>query len=204
MASQFLGVKLATGMVVRCANRGSRAILGAMDVKVQLQKFGLSDKQADIYLLLIERGELRIKELVEATSIPRSSVYESLKGLQALGLIEKVVQDSFATIRPYPLDSVKHHIHEQMQELESLTGELDDLQSTLQARSGSMHHTTKVRYYEGRAGARQILWNTFKATEILYVYSEWGRGQYVGMEFYRKFVAESIRRRTHSTPSAPM
>ncbi len=165
-----------------------------MDLKTKLQRFGLSEKQAEIYLLLVEHGELRIKELVGATNIPRSSVYENLKRLQSLGLVEKVVQDSFVSIRPYPLDSVKHLIQEQIQDLEGLTSELDDLQNELQARSNSPHHSTQVRYYEGRAGARQILWNTLKTTNVIYAYSEWGRGQYVGMEFYRKFVAESYAR----------
>jgi sugar-specific transcriptional regulator TrmB len=174
----------------------TQGILLTMDLKSELQKFGLSDKQAEIYLLLIEQGELRIKELVEVTRIPRSSVYESLKGLQALGLIEKMVEENFALIRPYPLSSIKHNLQDQIQELQSLTTEIETLDKSLQTyKNANQDSSTNIRYYKGRSGARQILWNTFKAKGVLYVYSEWGRGQYVGMEFYRKFVRESQERR---------
>ena len=54
-----------------------------------------------------------------------------------------------------------------------------------------MPQPTNVRYYKGVSGARQLLWNTLKAKDTVYVYSAWGRGRYVGIKFYKSFVNES-------------
>lgn len=165
-----------------------------MDVKVRLQEFGLSEKQAEIYVLLIQKQELRIQEIVNATRIPRSSIYENLKVLEKLGLVEKVIEENFAKIRPYPLDSIRNSLQEKTLELQALMKDLGLLQKELLVSRALSNFPTEVRYYKGKVGARQVLWNTFKASGKLCVYSEWGRGAYVGMEFYRKFVAESKRR----------
>lgn len=39
-----------------------------------------------------------------------------------------------------------------------------------------------------------MFWNSLKTDDTVYVYSDWGRGRYVGMKFYETFVFESHRR----------
>jgi sugar-specific transcriptional regulator TrmB len=164
-------------------------------IKKHLEKFGLSKNEAEIYILLLRRGNLRISEIVSTLQLPRSSVYENLKYLLRLGLVEEVIENSYKVIRAYPIGSIKHHLDEQVQALQEQAVQLDFLENAIGALPAiQIQKSVVVRYYKGQAGARQLFWNTLKATGTVYVQSEWGRGRYVGVEFYKKFVAESYAR----------
>lgn len=165
------------------------------DIKHELEKLGLSQNQADIYILLLRQGHLRISEIVSSLHLPRSSVYENLKGLFELGLAEEVVENSFKIIKAYPIGVLKHHLDEQVQGLQQQSLKAEQLEKKLSALSAlSPALPVTVRYYKDKAGARQLFWNSLKAQAPVYVYSEWGRGRYVGIDFYKNFVDESFAR----------
>lgn len=161
----------------------------------QLMRFGLSPKQADIYLLLLRGGNLRVRDITTRLHIPRSSVYEHLKVLTGLSLIEEIIDGTYHKIRAYPFSSIRHRIEEQIAESQELLGAVESMEQELQALTlGAGLQQTAVRYYQGKAGARQLIWNSLKAKETVYVYSAWGRGSFVGMKYYEHFVSESKAR----------
>ncbi len=164
-------------------------------IEKELEKFGLSENQAKIYMLLVAHKELRVQEIVSLAQIPRSSVYQSLKSLYELGIAEEVVGDNYKKIRPYPIGLLKHGLEERMMHFQKLKADLDELEKAITLAPITNTITgTVVRSYKGRSGARQLYWNSLKATGTVYVYSDWGRSRYVGMKFYENFVAESRQR----------
>jgi sugar-specific transcriptional regulator TrmB len=174
--------------------QGTLIMQSSSDLKHRLQKLGLNESQAQIYLLLLNKGEARIQEIVGLTNIPRSTVYESLKILYEYGLAEEIVDGNFKRIRPYSIGSMKHNFDEKIQELKKLNTELDELEKVLSLPSLPSLASTSVRYYKGLSGARQIFWNSLKAKNTVYVYSEYGRPKYVGEKFYANFAQESRER----------
>lgn len=177
------------------------------NIHSELEKFGLSPNQTRIYLLLVAQGELRIQEIVRLAGIPRSSVYECLKKLYELGIAEEIVGDNYKKVRPYSVGAMRHGLDEKMIELKRLITDLDELEKSIELTPWeNAHSLTAVRYYKGRSGARQLYWNTLKAKNTVYVYSDWGRGRYVGMKFYENFVEQSrqrqIKERVLITPTA--
>ncbi|HEV2403051.1 MAG TPA: helix-turn-helix domain-containing protein [Candidatus Saccharimonadales bacterium] len=190
----------------RCRRHGI-AMSSEEDIARKLEGFGLSKKQALIYLLLIAHQELRIQEIAELAHIPRSTVYESLKALSQLGLIEQTTEENFKKIRAYPIGAIRHNLDEAMQELQQKVADLDDLERAITI-SKTGQPSTSLRYYRERSGARQIYWNSLKAKSEVYAYSDWSRRGYLGMKFYERFVTESKQRRvsekvlTNPTPQA--
>ncbi len=184
-------VNLSTDAVVRDEKAGE-----FKQLQKELEKLGLSSTQAQIYLLLVRHKELRVQEIVKHAGIPRSSVYENLEKLYELGIAEEIVDNNFKRIRPYSLGIITHGLDEQVLRLQKLTSDLNNLEKTLevspQSKSSDM---TVLRYYKNRSGARQIFWNSLKATDVVYVYSDWSRRRYVGMKYYENFVAESRKRK---------
>ena len=168
---------------------------GAKSIKNKLVKFGLSEKQAEVYLLLLQQRELRIQEIVALAKIPRSSVYEHLRILENKGLIERVIGEKFIRVRAYPLDSIRHNLEEKVENLQKLTGELGDLEASI-AKLPAVQglNAVTIRYYKGVSGARQLFWNSLKTTDTVYVISSFGRSQFVGKKFYTDFVSESLKR----------
>lgn len=161
----------------------------------KLIELGLTERQAKVYMVLARSGDMRIHTIVNATELPRSTIYEDIAALRKKGLIEEIVDEKHKEIRAFPLNTLKQNMHEKISAIEHNLSTIDDIESAVEKLSiiGS-EPAVAVRYYKGRSGARQLLWNSLKATQEVYVYSEWGRGEYVGVEFYRRFVAESKRR----------
>jgi pimeloyl-ACP methyl ester carboxylesterase len=60
--------------------------------KTILQNFGLTDKQADVYLFLVKRAIATGGEISKQTKIDRSVIYRILKSLQAKGLVEPTLE----------------------------------------------------------------------------------------------------------------
>ena len=166
------------------------------EIKNELKGLGLSETQVLIYLTLIQYGSLRIQELANLVQIPRTTVADSLRILLKLGLVEKIVEDSFTRIRAYPLSSMKHSLSEKLKQMQTQIDKLDHLEkaiSTIGLNSKPLLST--IKYYKGVSGARQLFWNTLNSKETVLVYSAWGRGSYVGIDFYKSFVSESKLRK---------
>ncbi|HSX33303.1 MAG TPA: helix-turn-helix domain-containing protein [Candidatus Saccharimonadales bacterium] len=159
-----------------------------------LQALGLSSKQADLYLLLVTHNELRVQEIVKLSRTPRSSVYESLRRLSDLGIVEEIIDDTYKRFRAAPIDIMRHSLDEQILSLQQQAKDLDALERSIRRLTAPEPGPTNVRYYKGRAGARQVYWNTLKSSDIVYVYSEWHRQEYVGLAYYENFAAEARRR----------
>ncbi len=149
-------------------------MLDRATILAELTKFGLSTNQAAVYLLLASHYELRIQEITELARIPRSSVYECLKELYRLGLAEEVIEGTFKKVRAYPIGAMRHGLDEQISSLQQLSADLDNLEQAIAvALPKAAQPSTVLRYYRGRAGARQLYWNTLKAGGMVYVYSDW-------------------------------
>ncbi|MBI2032026.1 MAG: ArsR family transcriptional regulator [Candidatus Levybacteria bacterium] len=170
-------------------------MVSTKDIAKGLEKFGLTKDQALIYLTLVQYGELRIQDISNSTNIPRSSVYESLKNLYGLGLVEKIIDHKFIRIKAYPIGSLRHNLNEKSLRLQTLMNELNDLEKSISnlPDTTSLPSTT-VRYYKGLSAGRQLFWNTLNAKSTVYVYSSYGRSKFVGKKFYKDFVSESIDR----------
>lgn len=164
-------------------------------LRKQLERFGLTENQAAVYLLLVEHKELRIQEITKLAQIPRSTVYESLKGLFEHGLAEEIVEENYKVIRPYPIEVLKNTLNERIYELQGMTASLESVGNVLASMDDMVSlRSTTVRYYRDVAGARQLFWNTLKSKGTVYVYSAFGRSKFVGKKFYMNFVTESAER----------
>ncbi len=160
----------------------------------ELERFGLSAKQAQVYLLLVARGSMRVQEIADTARVPRSSVYEHLKRLMQLGLTEETLDGSSKTYRAYPIGVLRHALDEEIARLQQRASDVDVLERSISFANLNNDSSLNMRTYRGQVGARQILWNSLKAKDDVYVYSEWGRQHFVGLKFYERFVSESHRR----------
>jgi sugar-specific transcriptional regulator TrmB len=63
-----------------------------MQIAKRLQTFGVSEKQANLYLLLLYKGAKTLTELTELSDAVRGDVLDTLSGLCKLGMIEESVE----------------------------------------------------------------------------------------------------------------
>ncbi len=60
----------------------------ARDLIASLREFGLTEYEARVYLSLLSNGPMKVSEIAKETGVPRTKVYEAIKGLKRKGLLE--------------------------------------------------------------------------------------------------------------------
>lgn len=133
-----------------------------------LTDFGLSIKEAKVYLAALELGQALASTLGRKTGINRSSVYTIITSLKKKGLIgvfRKRGVDYFCAADPDILWRKEEQalISQQMR-----MKKLSRLMASLQALPLSSSHLPGVRFYEGFEGVKYVYEDTLKdgVTEI--------------------------------------
>ncbi|KKT35755.1 MAG: Transcriptional regulator, TrmB [Parcubacteria group bacterium GW2011_GWA2_44_12] len=122
-----------------------------------LSQFGLTHNQSNVYLALLELGEAKTQDIAKRAKILRTTAYEVLEQLKAIGLatvsyrkgVRVYIGESPKKLDQL-LDAKKKTIHDVLPELESLYNI-----------SG---FKPKMRYYEGIEGYKTVYGDTLNVT----------------------------------------
>lgn len=91
-----------------------------------LQDAGLSQYQSDAYLSLLNIGTASATDIAEASSIPKSRIYDVLRDLEDEGFVETFEQDSLHA-RPVDPQEFLSELRERAQEFEETADEIETL-----------------------------------------------------------------------------
>ena len=132
-----------------------------MDLTKTLSNIGLSDKEARLYLSLLEYNEVLPSVLSRKSGIKRPTTYVILEQLKARGLVSQVRRGGsmyFRALSPY---SLLDDQHEKYSALEEALPELLQLNSRFES-------TPQMTLYEGEKGIVRIMEDTLTtSTELL-------------------------------------
>lgn len=127
-------------------------------VKKYFQKLGFDDQVAELYLALYAQGPQTISELSRSSGVERTRIYRLLDVLQANNLVEIEIQHKRSIIKPAPIRNLYILITKREQELKELQTELGTVEQLLKDKF-STSPATKVKFYKGPEGVRQMFWN---------------------------------------------
>ena len=129
----------------------------------QLINFGLTDKEARIYLTLLELELATVFEVAKHSGVNRSSAYVVLETLKKKGFVgisdENKVRKYLASSPEILLYNAKNNAKKQediKQGLESIIPELKALHKDTKLRP-------KIKVFEGTNGVRQAYWSLFNS-----------------------------------------
>lgn len=168
-----------------------------------LQKIGLSSKEARIYLTLLELGPTAIRKIAEKTGINRGTTYESLKKLQKIGLVSYFHQGKkqhFVSEEPRVLNNLLNHRKDELKKAED---HLSGIISSLSSISKQSKNQPIIKFYENFSGIRTILEDVLDSVKKLpkkeYVaYSSSSIRPYLyNEEALPNFTEERIKRKIH-------
>jgi HTH-type transcriptional regulator, sugar sensing transcriptional regulator len=117
-----------------------------MDITSTLKKLGLTDKQAKVYLSMLELGESPMTDIARKANLKRPTVYLVIDELSMLGLSSEIIKGKkkfYTAVHPKRLIELASFRHKQA---ENILPELLALQKS--------DDKPKVRMLEGIAGAR--------------------------------------------------
>ncbi len=149
------------------------------ELKRHLRECGLSPKEADVYLAMLELGASPVQEIAEKADVNRSTTYLAIEGLKRRGLASSYEEDKrmlFVAEDPHRLLSAL------TDELAHVAARRDRLQMTLPALLAifnAIERKPKVRFFEGEEALRSIrqeiadirepLWEVYAVDEPLVV-----------------------------------
>ena len=115
-------------------------------MKEELKKFGLNEKEADVYLTLLKEKKATASKIAKLSKLNRTTAYLELDNLMKKGLINYVIKNSKRYYQPANpekllsiLEEKKEFIKKILPELKSLTSEINPF---------------KTEVYEGKEGIK--------------------------------------------------
>lgn len=153
------------------------------DIKKIIATIGGEEELAELYFALLIYGPQTISQLSRNSNIERTKIYRLLKTMQTLQLIEVELQPKRNIIKAAPISALELLINKKQQELDQVSEVLPRLEKNLNNQTLSSP-LTKVQFYQGQEGAKQMLWNQTKAnTETLSILHQ-NMQSHTGEEFY--------------------
>ncbi len=139
------------------------------NLEAELKKFGLSDKEAKVYLAVLELGQAPAAEIAVFSGVNRATAYAVLEELMHRGLVssfEKGKKTHFAAEPPERLSNLfeieERKIKEKFSDLKNILPNLNKLYE-------SKGERPKVRLFEGSAGINSLREDILKTkTKFLY------------------------------------
>jgi len=146
-----------------------------MELKNILEEFGLSDKETNVYLALLELGPSPARAVSRRAGVNRGTAYDILRKLVDLGLASfyRKGKQHFAAEPPERLVEAVEDKQTKLQRLKvNITEKLPELKTLFVQQGGK----PTIRVYEGSKGVKKILedvLNTLSNNQIkeYYVYS---------------------------------
>ncbi|TSC95793.1 MAG: transcriptional regulator TrmB [Candidatus Berkelbacteria bacterium Licking1014_2] len=117
-----------------------------------LEKLGLSEKEAKVYLATLELGQAAVQQIAKKAGLVRPTTYVILESLMKSGLATTIEQDKktlYAAESPEQLKTLLKYSEEEIKEKEQ---RLEQAMPELQAIYNLAENRPKVKFYEGKEG----------------------------------------------------
>lgn len=126
----------------------------------QLIKLGLSEKEANVYLAMLELGPTGVGEIADKSQVNRSTTYLTIEGLKKRGLISCTDDGKHALFCPESPARLEKILHQEREDVDRKQGSLVAAMPYFMGLFNSIQGKPSVRYFEGNEGivaAREIL-----------------------------------------------
>lgn len=154
-----------------------------------VKPYGLSDDEGRVYLRLLTSGFSSALSLSRVLHMGRTKVYRLLDKLSDRQLVETRVDErgmQFGATHPQKFEQL---VTAKAQEVATLQQSLPQLLSQLQGLVPKSAQHSKVLYYEGVEGLKQVSFNITRAKDMVRVYEMEHLSEFLPVEF-----AEDVRR----------
>ena len=169
-----------------------------MNTKFILGQLGLSDKEAQIFLVTLELGIATAYEIAKKAKVKRTTTYAVLDQLVEKKFVfemKKKTKKVYTTLQPYQLVKLWQEKEAQIkQEIDMIKGVLPELESLY----NKSPRKPIIKYYEGREGVRDVhdeLIKELEGDEPLYYFTAVDYvEEMLGTEWFLDFIKRRVER----------
>lgn len=130
-----------------------------------LEDLGLSEKEAKVYLSLLQVDNDSVLDLAEKTKINRTTIYPVLESLSKKGLISEVKVDKKVRFQAEPPERLETYVERQKIVLEEHAKRLKDMIPQLKSVQRETGERPVVKLYEGKEGILSMTEDLFSGDE---------------------------------------
>jgi len=123
--------------------------MNTKELENALQQIGLSRKSKDVYLSLLNYGQMTMAEISRKAGIKRTTAYEGVRELLTVGFAGQSIKGRTKFYMPENPKKIYAEVASRQKKFQKALPQLEGLYS--QAR-----HSPSVEYYEGSDGMRKI------------------------------------------------
>lgn len=139
-------------------------------LKITLQNFGFSEKEAHVYIGLLEIGKGTVTQISRKAGINRTTGYDILNSLAQKGVVSisgKEPKQEYAAESPTAITNYLkkqiEHISEHIKKSEEIIPDLTLLHA--------LKNRPKIRFYEGKNGLEHVYEDTLTSSETIRAYA---------------------------------
>jgi HTH-type transcriptional regulator, sugar sensing transcriptional regulator len=121
----------------------------------KLQKLGLSEKEAKVYLATLELGETNINRIATKSKISRTTTYDVINSLKNMGLVSSTIINKKKYYSATDPNFFNDKIDQEKNTLETILPELLSVSNLIDKKP-------KIKFYEGIEGIKEIYLDTLK------------------------------------------
>lgn len=157
----------------------------------QLQQFGLDEKEAKVYLALLELGPAPIPNIARKSGVKRTSVYDILERLIKLGFVTMMTKKKHRVYSAEEPEKIKKFWLEQQKETKEKIQDLDKILPELKSLFNiSAILRPKIKFFEGIEEIKKVFEDILicKNKEYWYITSRKKLKELVGEEYLNEFV----------------
>lgn len=147
------------------------------NVITYLEKLGLSDLEAKLYITLLQTGPVTVRDLAKKADIGRTTSYPYIDLLLEKGLIMKIVKGVHTLVSAVsPEESLNQIVEEKTKTITEIKDEFPEVVKVLKSSiSTTSVGEAEIRYYQGELGIKKIYQEALRSHELRsYVNFEYG------------------------------
>lgn len=154
---------------------------------------GFSQEESTIYTTLLKDGPQTVLQLSRNTTINRTTLYRILDKLHSQKLVEEIIEEYKKLYKAVDFHTIDLLVKEQENRAQFLKTTFPEINALLTSNSSSQPGT-KVIFYRGNDGIKQMAWNTLKANKVCLGYTYREFEEVVGRKFAEDWRDEFIAR----------
>lgn len=160
-----------------------------------LNSLGLSKEESLIFSSLLQKGPSTILSLSRLTGINRTKIYRLTQHLEELGIIQEIIEEHKNFLKAVDLKQLELLVSREEEKAKYLRRVLPEISSFMPPQTTLSQPATKVVFYRGVEGIKQMVWNTLRCKDQLVGYTYRYLDEIVGEKFAKDWHEEWIERK---------
>ena len=137
----------------------------ATELQEKLLDFGLSEKEAKVYISLLELGTSLVTDVAKKADINRSTAYVVLESLAKHGLVSITERKNIRLYTPAPPERLVQNLEERSRRAVELVGIAKSILPELKSFFSGTGPKPKIQFFEGTEGIKSAYEDTLTSRE---------------------------------------